>query len=79
MAAPIVFTGTSLESQALQLAQALQTQEQAVIPAENAEAPNNVTVSYEADGGNVAIAFTLPVTLSSTAAGLVLTAVPYLP
>jgi len=78
MAAPVVLTGTSLESQALQVAQLLQSLEQAVVPVEGAEIPNNVTISYEADGANVAVAFTLPVTLSSTAAGLVLTAVPYL-
>lgn len=77
MAAPITANGTSLEAQALQVAQALQALEAAVVPAEGEEAPNSVTMAYDADEGNVSIAFTLPVTLSATADGLVLTAEEY--
>jgi hypothetical protein len=78
MASPVVLSGVSLEAQALQVAQLLQGLEQEVVPLDNAEVPNNVTISYEADGGNVAISFTLPVTLSSSSTGMILTAVPYL-
>lgn len=78
MADPVVLTGTSLEAQALQVAQLLQSLEQAVVPVEGAESPNNVTISYEADGANIAVSFTLPVTLSSSSTGIILTAVPYL-
>lgn len=77
MAAPIVADGTSLEAQALQVAQALQALEAVAVPAEDEEAPNSVTIGYDADEGNVTIGFTLPVTLTASSAGLVLTAEEY--
>ena len=77
MAAPVVFDGTSLEAQVLQAAQELQAAELAVVPAEGEEQPNRVQVSFDADAGEVAISFTIPVTMTSTDAGLVLEAVPY--
>lgn len=77
MAAPIDADGTSLEAQALQVAQALQALESAVVPVEGEEAPNAVSIAYDADEGNVTVGFTLPVTLTSSTAGLVLTAEEY--
>lgn len=77
MAAPVDFDGTSLEAQILQAAQEMQAAELAVVPVEGEEVPNRVQVNFDADAGEVAISFTIPVTMSSTTTGLTLVAVPY--
>ena len=76
MAAPIVTAGTSAEAQALEIATALNSLEQA--QSTEATPLNNVNVDLDVENGIATITISMPVTIAATATGFSVAAAPYL-
>ena len=75
MAAPITTSAASLEKQLYEVALAL-VQAELAVPAE--ERPDNATVTYDIEGGTVAIAATLNTTLIANGSTAEITVNDYL-
>lgn len=78
MAASITTTGTTLESQLIEVATAMQLAE-AVAVAADETFEERVTISPDTDGGTITVSATIPAVITGTAGNLQFAPSEYLP